>query len=77
MPEIVKEPEPEQSSNCLVPQVKLGPNGEMILDERSLVVENEEQKKSRIMLANANVVYDDELSGGKLEKFVIDLINID
>lgn len=47
--------------------MKLGPNGELILDERSLIVENEEQKKSRIMLANANVVYDDELSGSKLQ----------
>lgn len=65
LPEKPKEPEITESSNCPVPQVKLGPNGEMILDEKSLVVENEQQKKSRILLANANVVYDDELSGGE------------
>ncbi|CAO1395392.1 unnamed protein product [Diamesa serratosioi] len=60
---VVKIKEPETISNFLVPQLKLGPNGEMILDETSLVVENEQQKQNRILLANANVVYDDELSG--------------
>lgn len=49
--------------------MKLGPNGELILDEKSLVVENEQQKQNRILLANANVVYDDELSGSECEFF--------
>ena len=60
---VVKVKEPDTLANFLVPQLKLGPNGEMILDETSLVVENEQQKQNRILLANANVVYDDELSG--------------
>ena len=46
-----------------VPQLKIDSNGDMVLDETSLVVENEQQKQNRLLLANANVVYDDELSG--------------
>lgn len=56
-------PKKEPSTPLPVPQLKLGPNGEMILDETSLVVENEQQKQNRIALASTNVVYDDELSG--------------
>ncbi|KAG5683609.1 hypothetical protein PVAND_012882 [Polypedilum vanderplanki] len=46
-----------------VPQLRLNANGEMVLDESSLVVENEEQKKNRILLANTNVVLHDDSSG--------------
>lgn len=46
-----------------VPQLKIDANGDMVLDEMSLVVENEQQKQNRILLASANVVYDDDLSG--------------
>lgn len=35
------------SSTPLVPQLKLGPNGEMILDESSLVVENTAERDAR------------------------------
>lgn len=45
-----------------VPQLRLNANGEMVLDEQSLVVENEQQKQNRILLANTNIVYDDDLS---------------
>lgn len=58
VPEIKKEP-----SAMPVPQLRLNANGEMVLDETSLVVENEQQKQNRILLANTNIVYDDELSG--------------
>lgn len=58
IPVIQKEP-----SAIPVPQLKIDSNGDMVLDETSLVVENEQQKQNRILLANANVVYDDELSG--------------
>ncbi|XP_062545359.1 transcription factor TFIIIB component B'' homolog [Armigeres subalbatus] len=47
----------------LTPQIKLGPNGEMILDEASLVVENEREKAMRDSLAKTEVVYVDEFSG--------------
>lgn len=56
--------QPKEASNAIaVPQLKLNADGELVLDEASLVVENEEQKKNRILLANTNVVYHDELSG--------------
>ncbi|XP_061512984.1 transcription factor TFIIIB component B'' homolog [Anopheles gambiae] len=47
----------------LTPQLKLGPNGEMILDEASLVVENEREREMRETLANTDIVYQDEFSG--------------
>ncbi|XP_052863960.1 uncharacterized protein LOC128270589 [Anopheles cruzii] len=47
----------------LTPQLKLGPNGEMILDEASLVIENEREKEIRETLANTDIVYQDEFSG--------------
>ncbi|XP_058126116.1 transcription factor TFIIIB component B'' homolog [Anopheles ziemanni] len=47
----------------LTPQLKLGPNGEMILDEASLVIENEREKEIRDALASKDIVYQDEFSG--------------
>lgn len=49
-----------------VPQLKLGPNGEIILDEKSLVIETTGKKEAREMLANSDIVYDDEFSGSEL-----------
>ncbi|KAG4067568.1 hypothetical protein HA402_005340 [Bradysia odoriphaga] len=46
-----------------VPQLKLGPNGEIVLDEKSLVIETTGDKEARVTLANADIVYDDEFSG--------------
>lgn len=51
------------ASAIQVPQLKIDANGDMVIDETSLVVENEQQKKNRIELASSNVVYDDDLSG--------------
>lgn len=48
-----------------VPQLKLGPNGEIILDEKSLVIETTGDKEAREMLANSDIIYDDEFSGSK------------
>lgn len=48
-----------------VPQLKLDANGEIILDEKSLVIETTGNKEAREMLANSDVVYDDEFSGSK------------
>ena len=55
----------DRPATFVVPQLMFGPNGEMILDEKSLVIENEQQKQNRILLASSNVVYDDELSGSE------------
>ncbi|XP_055309804.1 uncharacterized protein LOC129573372 [Sitodiplosis mosellana] len=46
-----------------VPQLKLDANGEIILDEKSLVIETTGDKEAREMLANSDVIYDDEFSG--------------
>lgn len=48
-----------------VPQLKLGANGEIVLDEKSLVIETTGEKEAREILANSDVVYDDEFSGSK------------
>jgi hypothetical protein len=63
LPEMVTPAENEPPAVAAVPQLRLNANGEMVLDETSLVVENEEQRKNRILLASTNVVLHDELSG--------------
>ncbi|XP_058058109.1 uncharacterized protein LOC131209132 [Anopheles bellator] len=55
--------QPPKAVPQLTPQLKLGPNGEMILDEASLVIENEREKEIRETLANTDIVYQDEFSG--------------
>lgn len=42
-----------------VPQVKVGPDGQLIIDEQSLVIEQTGTKKGREALANSNVVIDE------------------
>lgn len=54
-----------------VPQLKLGPNGEIILDEQSLVIETTRGKEAREALANSSLIYDDEFSGSKRNSFDI------
>lgn len=64
LPEVVeKSPVKKEPSAMPVPQLRIDANGDMVLDESSLVVENEQQKQNRILLATTDVVYDDELSG--------------
>merc|ERR1719369_575534 len=41
-----------------VPQVKVGPNGEIILDEKSLQLETNDQKKAKDLLQNSPVVFE-------------------
>lgn len=55
----IDEPEKEQSdeeNEMPVPQIKIGPSGEIILDEQSLVVENKETKKHRKELQKSKLV---------------------
>lgn len=61
--EPVKVSAPIVSSTPLVPQLKLGPNGEMILDESSLVVENIAERDARKAIEQSSVIYDDGSSG--------------
>lgn len=53
------------TANGPVPQLKLDVNGEIILDEKSLVIETTANKEAREQLASSDVVYDDEFSGSK------------
>lgn len=45
-----------------VPQVKIGLNGEIILDEKSLVIETTDAKKGREDLQNSVPVFEDRSS---------------
>lgn len=49
-----------------MPQIKLGVNGEIILDETSLVVDNVKEKEALNSIKKFDVVYDDEISGSNL-----------
>ena len=46
----------EEDSNLPVPQVKVGPNGEIILDESSTLLETTAAKKAKEDLTNSPVV---------------------
>lgn len=61
--------EPKEETPMPVPQLKLGPDGEIILDEQSLVIETTTGKEARETLANADIVYDDEFNGSKIQIF--------
>lgn len=61
-PKEVPEIPASSASAAPVPQLRLNAQGELVLDEASLVVENEEHRRNRILLANTNVVYYDEMS---------------
>ncbi|KAK2586275.1 hypothetical protein KPH14_001530 [Odynerus spinipes] len=47
-----------------VPQVKVGPDGQLIIDEQSLVIEQSHAKKSREVLAKKAIVDDDNYGTG-------------
>lgn len=51
-----------------VPQVKVGPDGQLIIDEQSLVIENTGVKKSREALARQEAEVDDNNYGSGFYK---------
>uniref|UniRef100_U5EM50 Putative neuroproteinsis n=1 Tax=Corethrella appendiculata TaxID=1370023 RepID=U5EM50_9DIPT len=53
----------KENSKLPTPQIKLGPNGEMILDEQSLIIENEKEKEIRETIAQGEIIYDDDITG--------------
>lgn len=67
--EIVDNP-PENEENAIpAPQIKIGANGEIIIDEQSLVIENESTKVNRTALQESQVVDGDfDVSVGYLKK---------
>ncbi|XP_034181297.2 transcription factor TFIIIB component B'' homolog Bdp1 isoform X1 [Osmia lignaria lignaria] len=62
-----EENEDDPSSAMPVPQVKVGPNGQLIIDEQSLVIEQTDAKKSREVLGKEAIV-DDENNGSGFYK---------
>ncbi|XP_033324499.1 transcription factor TFIIIB component B'' homolog Bdp1 [Megalopta genalis] len=62
-----EENEDDPSSAMPVPQVKVGPDGQLIIDEQSLVIEQTNAKKNREMLAKEAII-DDDTGGGFYKK---------
>ncbi len=61
-------PELDNALNCSVLlQVKVGPNGEIIIDESSTMVETTASKRARTDLANSTLVV--ENAGNKLTNY--------
>ncbi|XP_055903737.1 transcription factor TFIIIB component B'' homolog [Eupeodes corollae] len=48
-----------------VPQLKLGSNGELMIDEMSLEIETTAEVEARKVLANTSLIYHDENTGGE------------
>ncbi|XP_015126486.1 transcription factor TFIIIB component B'' homolog [Diachasma alloeum] len=60
-PEEVTEPEEEEDDSAMpVPQLKVGPNGELVVDEQSLVIENTALKRDREAVSKRRVLVDEE-----------------
>ncbi|XP_076648723.1 transcription factor TFIIIB component B'' homolog Bdp1 isoform X2 [Halictus rubicundus] len=62
-----EENEDDPSSAMPVPQVKVGPDGQLIIDEQSLVIEQTNAKKNREILAKEAII-DDDTGGGFYKK---------
>lgn len=48
--------ESDEENNVPAPQIKIGANGEIVVDEQSLVIENKQTKKDRENLQNSEVI---------------------
>lgn len=53
------EPESNTDNSLPVPQIKIGPSGEIILDEQSLIVENAEVARQKEQIQNSQIVNGD------------------
>lgn len=58
-------PEEEDSSEApiLVPQLKIGMNGEVIIDEQSLEIQTTAEKEAKKVLSNSSCIFMDEFTG--------------
>lgn len=55
--------ETDEENNALpAPQIKIGPDGEITIDEKSLVIENKQVKKSQEKIQNSKVVDGDTVT---------------
>ncbi|KAL0102591.1 hypothetical protein PUN28_018117 [Cardiocondyla obscurior] len=66
--EITEEEEEDDPSAMPTPQVKVGPDGQLIIDEQSLVIEQTDAKKDGEILATEATVEDDNSHGGFYKK---------
>lgn len=62
------ENEDDPSSAMPVPQVKVGPDGQLIIDEQSLIIEQTNVKKNREVLAKEAIIDDDNSGSGFYKK---------
>ncbi|CAD6225456.1 GSCOCG00005687001-RA-CDS [Cotesia congregata] len=62
------DPEEPDEGGMPAPQVKIGPDGELILDEQSLVIERTSVIKQREALARTDAVIDDNIYGSGFYK---------
>ncbi|XP_043666456.1 transcription factor TFIIIB component B'' homolog [Vespula pensylvanica] len=62
--ELEEEEREDDPSSMPVPQVKVGPDGQLIIDEQSLVIEQSHAKKSREVLAKKAIIDDDNYGSG-------------
>ncbi|KAH0539465.1 transcription factor TFIIIB component B'' homolog [Cotesia glomerata] len=68
MNEDADDPEDPDEGGMPAPQVKIGPDGELILDEQSLVIERTSVIKQREALARTDAVIDDNIYGSGFYK---------
>lgn len=62
--EIPEEEEEDDPSAVPAPQVKVGPNGELIVDEQSLVIDQKNAKRVREILSNDIIIEDGVCNNG-------------
>ncbi|XP_043489590.1 general transcriptional corepressor trfA [Polistes fuscatus] len=62
--ELEEEEEEDDPSSMPVPQVKVGADGQLVIDEQSLVIEQSHAKKSRELFAKKAIVDDDNYGSG-------------
>lgn len=68
MEEILKEEDVDDPSAMPAPQVKVGPDGQLILDEQSLVIEQTGTRKHREILSQQAIIEDEDSGGGFYKK---------
>ncbi|XP_072767672.1 uncharacterized protein Bdp1 isoform X2 [Anoplolepis gracilipes] len=66
--EIPEEEEEDDPSAMPVPQVKVGPDGQLIIDEQSLVIEQKDAKRVREILSNDIIIEDGICNNGGFYK---------
>lgn len=66
--EVPEEEEEDDPSAMPTPQVKVGPDGQLIIDEQSLVIEQTDAKRDGEILASEATIEDDNSHGGGFYK---------